>query len=480
MLEKGIIEPSTSPYNSPLWVVPKKADSKGNKRWRLVIDFRALNKKTFGDAYPLSNIVDTLDQLGSAKYFSVFDLASGFYQIPIATNNATKTAFSTPYGHYKFKQMPFGLNNAPATFQRLIDKVLNDLQGVELFVYLDDIVIYSSSLTEHAHKFNKLADRLRAANLKLQPDKCEFFRKKINYLGHVIGKAGVKPDPGKIKAVKKFPQPKNAKNVKQFLALAGYYRRFINNFSKTAKPLTTLLKKDEPFVWRDSQENAFIELRNQLCMEPLLQHPDFTQLFLLTTDASGHAIGGILNQGEVEKDRPIAYASRLLNNAEQNYLTIEKESLAIIYCVNHFRPYLYSNKFTILIDHKPLEWLHSVKDPTSRLIRLKLAEYDYKVTYKAGKTNCNADALSRNPVESLEVTSCNTTRVFPLATNVSSDDDIFDPPTPRIVDKAPSVSRNKELSFNRALLSDSSSANEFNNADNENDDAVASQQTPKE
>lgn len=224
MLDNKVIQTSVSPYNSPLWIVPKKADSKGNKKWRLVIDFRALNEKTLGDAYPLPNITDILDQLGSAKYFSVFDLVSGFHQIPMSEADAQKTAFSTPFGHYEFKKMPFGLKNAPATFQRLMDKVLSGLQGIELFVYLDDIVIYASSLTEHNRKFNKLAERLRDANLRLQPDKCEFLRKEVAYLGHIISEQGVKPDPQKIEAVKNFPRPRNPKNVKQFLGLAGYYR----------------------------------------------------------------------------------------------------------------------------------------------------------------------------------------------------------------------------------------------------------------
>jgi len=401
LLNNDIIKTSESPYNSPLWIVPKKPDSRGNKRWRLVIDFRALNEKTLGDAYPLPNITDILDQLGSAKYFSVFDLASGFHQIPMCGSDAQKTAFSTPFGHYEFKRMPFGLKNAPATFQRLMDRVLSGLQGTTLFVYLDDIVIYARSLQEHERKFNQLAERLRKANLRLQPDKCEFLRREVTYLGHVIREDGVKPDPKKIEAVSKFPRPKNAKNIKQFLGLAGYYRRFIPNFSKTAKPLTALLKKDEPFEWKQPQEDAFASLRDSLCTEPLLQHPDFTQPFILTTDASGHAIGGILSQGPVGRDKPIAYASRLLSKAEQNYATIEKELLAIVYCVSHFRPYLYGNKFTLLTDHKPLVWLNNVKDPTSRLIRwrLKLAEYEYEIKYKAGKTNVNADALSRNPVE---------------------------------------------------------------------------------
>ncbi|XP_025161027.1 uncharacterized protein LOC112589987 [Harpegnathos saltator] len=423
LLKNKVIKPSNSPYNSPLWIVPKKADTQGNKRWRMVIDYRALNEKTVGDAYPLPNITEILDQLGSAKYFSIFDLASGFHQIAMHEDDAPKTAFSTPHGHYQFNRMPFGLKNAPATFQRLMDQVLTGLQGTELFVYLDDIVIYASSLEEHSAKFAKLAQRLRVANLHLQPDKCEFLRKEVSYLGHVIGENGVKPDPKKIIAVKDFPRPRNAKNIKQFLGLAGYYRRFIQNFSKIARPLTSLLKKDAKFTWNELQEHAFVSLRNSLCTEPILQYPDFTRPFVVTTDASGYAIGGIISQGQIGKDLPIAYASRLLNAAEQNYSTIEKELLAIVYCVQHFRPYLYGRKFNLVTDHRPLVWLHSVKDPSSRLVRwrLKLLEYEYEVTYKAGKVNANADALSRNPAE---------IRLFPLAPELdvsSSDESIFSP-----------------------------------------------------
>ncbi|XP_032689886.1 uncharacterized protein LOC116853116 [Odontomachus brunneus] len=415
LLDNGVIEPSNSPYNSPLWIVPKKPDSKGNKRWRMVIDYRALNEKTIGEAYPLPNITEISDQLGSAKYFSVFDLTSGFHQIEMDKLDAHKTAFSTPHGHYQFSRMPFGLKNAPATFQRLMDQILTGLQGTELFVYLDDIVLYASSLEEHSAKFTKLAEKLRAANLKLQPDKCEFLRKEVSYLGHIIGKTGVKPDPKKIEAVKNFPRPANSKNVKQFLGLSGYYRRFIPNFSKIAKPLTNLLKKDATFEWKHAQEQSFASLRYALCTDPILQYPDFTRPFVITTDASGYAIGGILSQGEIGKDLPIAYASRLLNSAEQNYSTIEKELLAIVYSVQHFRPYLYGRQFKLVTDHRPLVWLHSVKDPSSRLFRwrLKLLEYEYEVVYKGGKINGNADALSRNPPRA---------NLFPLTANTESSD----------------------------------------------------------
>lgn len=235
--------------------------------------------------------------------------------------------------------------------------------------------------------------------MRLQPNKCEFLRKEVAYLGHIIGENGVKPDSQKLHAVENFPKPSDPKGIKQFLGLAGYYRRFIPDFSKIARPLTNLLKGDTNFEWSDAQEQAFASLKTSLCTEPLLQYPDFTRSFIVATDASKYAIGGILSQGIIGKDRPIAYTSRLLNSAEQNYSTIEKELLAIIYSVNHFRPYLYGRKFELVTDHKPLTWLNSVKDPTSRLMRwkLKLAEYEYDITYRAGKTNLNADALSRNP-----------------------------------------------------------------------------------
>ncbi|KAI4472232.1 hypothetical protein M0802_017030 [Mischocyttarus mexicanus] len=224
MIDSGIIETSTSPYNSPLWIVPKKPDSQGNKRWRLVIDFRGLNEKTVSDAFSLPNITDILDQLGNAKYFTTLDLASGFHQIEMHPDDAHKTGFSTPFGHYQFKRMPFGLKNAPATFQRTMNEILHGLQGESLFVYLDDIVIYSKDLTDHMYKFDLLMERIKTANLKLQPDKCEFLQKQVKYLGHVIGSNGVQPDPDKLSAVRKFPTPKTPKNIKQFLGLAGYYR----------------------------------------------------------------------------------------------------------------------------------------------------------------------------------------------------------------------------------------------------------------
>lgn len=401
MLEGGIIESSNSPYNSPVWIVSKKPSSTGEKRWRVVIDFRNLNEKTVGDAYPLPNIVEILDQLGGAKYFSVFDLASGFHQIFMDELDKIKTAFSTPNGHYQFRRMPFGLKNSPSTFQRLMDNILSGLQGIELFVYLDDIVIYAVSLKDHERKLMKLLGRLQTARLLLQPDKCRFLQTSVNYLGHVISQDGLCPDPGKINAVKNFPVPTNARKIKEFLGLIGYYRRFIPNFASMSRPLTQLLKKGQLFCWSDERQRAFENLRDMLCREPILQFPDFTKPFIVTTDASFYALGAVLSQGEIGKDLPIAYASKLLKGAELNYSFIEKELFAIVFAVKHYRPYLFGRKFYLVTDHRPLVWAHRIKDPTSRLLHwlLKLRDYQYDVIYKPGRLNSNADALSRNPVD---------------------------------------------------------------------------------
>ncbi|XP_053597516.1 uncharacterized protein LOC128668466 [Microplitis demolitor] len=299
LLNDGVISESVFPYNSPLWIVPKKPDSKGNKRWRMVIDFTQFNEKTIGDAYPLPNIVEILDRLGGAKYFSVFDLASGFHEIKMNPKDQQKTAFSTPNGHFKYNRMPFGLKNAPATFQRLMDRVLLGLQDVELFFYLDDVVIFASSLEEHGICDRRLFNRLEQANLVLQSDKCEFLNLEVAYLGHIIGNGGVRPDPKKTEAIEKFPKPKTVTNIRHFLGLAGYYRRFIENFSGRVKPLTELLKKDNPFNWTSAQQESFDDLRKALCTSPVLQYPDFSQPFILTTDASDLAIGAVLSQGKI-------------------------------------------------------------------------------------------------------------------------------------------------------------------------------------
>lgn len=406
LLKHNIIEPSFSPYSTPLWVVPKRSGETGEKKYRMVLDFRALNKKTVPDRYPLASILDILDQLGGAKFFSVFDLSSSFHQIKMSEKDKHKTAFTTPNGLYNFLRMPFGLRNAAATFQRLIDIVLRGLNEKECFAYIDDVVIHAKTLSEHRRKYLTLIERLREANLQLEPTKCEFLRREVCYLGHKLSQNGVSPDPRKLSAVSNFPRPKTPLNVKQFLGLTSYYRRFINDFSKYAKPLNKLTETGVPFIWTSEQEEAFQALKLKLCEEPCLIYPNFDEPFILTTDASNIGLGGILSQGEIYKDKPVAYVSRFLADRETRYSAYEKEMLAIVYCVEHFRNYLYGRKFTILTDHQPLSWLKT-KEPSNRYIKwlIKLEQYDFDVVYKPGKNNLNADALSRNPVDDNNVTS---------------------------------------------------------------------------
>lgn len=397
MLQDDIIVPSTSEWNFPLLLIPKKADASGKQKWRVVADYRRLNDCCINTVYPIPRIDEILDGLGKAKYFSTLDLAKGYYQVLLDEKDRQKTAFSTPYGHYEYKRMPMGLKTAPSTFQKLMNSVMMGLQGDKLFIYLDDVVIFGSSLEEHNARLAEAFERLRLHNLKLQIDKCEFLRKEVTYLGHVLSADGLKPDPTKVTAVKEYPQPQTTKQLKSFLGLIGYYRRFINNFSRIARPLHELLKKGENFAWGPRHDDAFQTLKEKIINPPILQYPDFSKRFIITTDSSQDGLGAVLSQGEVGKDLPIAFASRTLNKAEKNYSTIEREMLGIVWAAKYFRPYVFGRKFTICTDHKPLKWIASVTDPSSRLMkfRLKLEEFDYEIVYKSGKNNQVADALSR-------------------------------------------------------------------------------------
>lgn len=248
MLDSKIIRPSNSPWSSPIWVIPKKLDASGKQKWRVVIDYRQLNSKTIDDKYPLPNITDLLDKLGRCQYFTTLDLASGFHQIEMDEKDTEKTAFTTENGHWEFLRMPFGLKGAPATFQRVMDNILRGIQNEQCLVYLDDIIVFSTSLQEHIERLKNVFQRLRESNFKIQLDKSEFLRKEVAYLGHVVTPEGVRPNPDKIKAIKEYPIPCNTKQIKGFLGLLGYYRRFIPNFAKITKPLTKCLKKGAKIV----------------------------------------------------------------------------------------------------------------------------------------------------------------------------------------------------------------------------------------
>lgn len=403
LLKDNVVQESHSPWSAPVHLVPKKADASGEAKYRMVIDYRRLNDITHDDKYPLPNITDIFDKLGKCNYFTTLDLASGYHQIEISEEDRQKTAFSTQSGHYEFLRMPFGLKTAPATFQRAMDNILRGLQGIHCLVYLDDIIIFSASLDEHIQKLRTVFDRLKQTNLKVQLDKSEFLRKEVLYLGHTITKDGLKPNSDKIDAVLNYPIPKTTTEIRSFLGLVGYYRRYIKDFAKVTQPLTACLKKKNRIVIDQKYIDAFDKCKELLTNAPLLQYPDYEKPFILTTDASNVAIGAVLSQGTVGNDKPVAYASRTLSDTESRYSTIERELLAIIWAAKHFRPYLYGRKFYIYTDHRPLAWLHSLKDPSSKLTRwrLRLQDYDFEIIYKKGKQNTNADALSRIKVNAL-------------------------------------------------------------------------------
>lgn len=420
LLDNGIIRHSTSPYSSPIWVVPKKLDASGKRKIRVVIDYRKINDKTVSDKFPIPQIDEILDNLGKSIYFTTLDLKSGFHQIEMDPEHQSKTAFSTALGHFQFTRMPFGLKNAPATFQRAMNSILSDYIGTICFVYLDDIIIIGKSLKEHILNLAKVLKRLAEFNLKIQLDKCEFMKRETEFLGHVITQEGIKADPEKITKILNWKLPENPKEIKQFLGLCGYYRRFIKDYAKIVKPMTKFLKKDEKVDKNDeSFKAAFIELKNIISSDQILAYPDFSIPFILTTDASNYALGAVLSQIQNSVEKPIAFASRTLQKTEINYSTTEKEALAIIWAVGKFNPYLYGRKFTLITDHKPLLFIKNAKNNAKILRwRLDLETYDYDIKYKEGRANVVADALSRITMENnSHETENNTTSSFISGTN---------------------------------------------------------------
>lgn len=400
LLKRGIIVHSKSPWNFPIWIVSKKKDASNEIKWRMVIDYRKLNEVTIDDKYPLPNIEEILENLGDAKYFSSIDLANGFHQVAVRDCDQEKTAFSTHQGHFEFTRMPFGLKNAPATFQRMINTIFADFINHFVFVYLDDIIIYSPTIELHYEYLQKVFNLIKENNLQVQLDKSEFLQNQIVYLGHTVSSRGVQPNPEKIRAICNYPPPKDVTELQRFLGMAGYYRRFIPNYATLMKPLTQLLRKSVTFNWNDACQTSFAQLLDLMSSELLLTHPDYSKPFILNCDASNYAIGAVLQQRDANNHlRPLGFASRTLNDAETRYSTIEKETLAIVWSVKHFRHYLFGRRFAILSDHKPLIWLFKISDPSSRLLRwrLKLEEYDFTISHIPGTQNVVADSLSRIP-----------------------------------------------------------------------------------
>lgn len=398
LLDDDVIENSNSPFNSPILLVPKKGvTDDGKKMYRLCVDFRELNKVCVPFSFPLPRIETIVDQLGKSNYFSTLDLSQGFHQVQIEEKDREKTAFSSDYGHYQFKRCPFGLKTMPGFFQSLLNGILTGLQGIKCFIYLDDVVVFGSTLIEHNSKLIEIFDRFRSANLKLNPNKCRFLEKEILFLGHVCSNEGVKPDNRLLKAVQDFPRPTNVKQTQSFLGLSNYYRKFILGFSKIASPLYKLTSKKNKFKWSPECDMAFTELKKALTTPPVLAYPQFDKDFTMTCDASGLGLGAILEQ----EGRVICYASRSLLPAEKKWSATELELNAIVFGCRTFSCYILGRKVKIYTDHKPLNGNLKVTDTTERIIRLqqKLAKFTYEIIYKRGKDNANADFLSRNPID---------------------------------------------------------------------------------
>ncbi|CAI7732403.1 unnamed protein product [Closterium sp. NIES-54] len=354
LLDKGLIRPSTSPYGAPVLFTPKPDGS-----LRMFIDYRALNKQTIKNKYPIPRIVDILDQLCGATVFSKLDLRSGYWQIRMADNSIHKTAFRTRYGSYEYLVMPFGLTNAPATFQAEMNHILRPLLDEFVVVYLDDILIYSRDMKQHIEHLRRVFKILRREKFYVKLSKSEFALKKVQFLGHMVSTQGVHVDPKKIEAVHTWKTPENVKELQQFLGFANYYNRFVPQYAKIATPLTNLLKKNTPFKWEDVHQQAMEQLKTALTSAPILILPDPEKDYVIEADASDQAVGEVLMQDQGKGLQPIAYLSKKLHEAELNYPIHDKEALAIITAFKTWRCYLEGKKTTIYTDHCSLKYLNT-------------------------------------------------------------------------------------------------------------------------
>jgi len=397
LINKGLIVPSKSAWSSPIVLVIKK-----NGKWRLCSDYRKLNSMTVPDSYSLPNIDEIFSSLGGAKIFSTLDLFSGYHQIRMAEDSIDLTSFTTKFGNFVYKVMPFGLTGAPATFQREMNRILFDLLGKCVFVFLDDILIFSNSIDEHVIHLKQVFEIFRKYKVKINIEKCCFFKEEVEVLGHVVSKNGLKTIKSKVDAVSKWIKPENISELRSFLGSVGYYRKFINNFAMIAAPLYKLLRKNVPFIWEDIHQNSFNKLKDALISAPILRYPDFTKQFIIRTDACKDGIGGVLLQkDEIDGiEYPIHFISRTLTKAEFNYSITDLEGTAVYYCTKEFKYYISGNKYETLLytDHKPLIGLFSNKEPNNmRQIRwcITISMLRIKILYEPGKRNCLADALSR-------------------------------------------------------------------------------------
>ena len=393
MLEHDIIEPSESAWASPCVLVPKADGS-----LRFCTDYRRANDISKTDSYPIPRMDDCIDMIGSACYITKCDLLKGYWCVPLTERAKEVSAFVVSNGLYQYNVMPFGMKNSQATFQRMMNNCLGDLDGVG--IYVDDIVVYNDTWDEHLCGLEKVFGRLRDANLTVNLSKSDFGQAEVTYLGHVVGYGKVKPVDAKIECIKEFPVPRNKKSLMRFLGMVGYYRKFCKNFAAVTVPLTDLLRKSKPFVWSIECQDAFEKVKNLLCTHPVMSAPDFTKPFMLAVDASDFAAGAILMQRNNDGvDHPVAYFSKKFNNHQRNYSTVEKETLAIVLALEHFEVYVSSaaGSITVFTDHNPLTFLSRMKNKNRRLLNwsLYLQEFNLDIRHIRGADNILADALSR-------------------------------------------------------------------------------------
>lgn len=388
MLANGVIQPSTSPYASPVLLVKKKDGS-----WRFCMDYRNLNSITVKNKYPLPIVDELLDELKGSQWFTKLDMRSGYHQVRMSPEDEHKTAFKTHHGHWEFKVMPFGLTNAPATFQQIMNTIFSPLLRKLVLVFVDDILVYSPTLEDHIQHLQQVFHILGEHQFLLKQSKCSFAKQSLEYLGHIISAGGVSTDPAKIQAVTSWPVPQDLKQLRVFLGLLGYYRKFIKHYGIISRPLIDLLKKDNIFSWNPQHQQAFDTLKQALASAPVLALPDFSKPFTIETDASATGIGAFLMQG----GHPIAYLSKALGVKTQALSTYEKECLALIMAVTKWKPYLQHKEFTILTDQKSLIHLREQKihQGMQQKAFIKLLGLQYKLVYKKGLENKAADALSR-------------------------------------------------------------------------------------
>ena len=394
MLKQGVIEPAASPWASNV-VLARKTDGS----MRCCIDFRQLNDLTRKDGYPLPKTDQCLDAMNGSFLFSVFDLRCGFLQLKLEPADADKTAFVTRRGMYRYKTMPFGLCNAVATFQRLMDLALTGLNFEICLAYLDDIILHSKTQEEHLQRLEVLLQRLKDVNLKLKPSKCCLMKKRVTFLGHVVSGDGIATDPEKARLVSEWPVPTTLKQLRGFLGLSSYYRKFIRGYAHIAGPLTNLLKKNQRFVWTEDCQEAFEALKTALTSDPVLALPNERDMFVLDTDAADSSIGAVLSQIQGGEERIVQFAGRRLNANEVHYCATRKEMLAVVHFTKHFKHYLLGRRFVIRTDHAALRWLKKTPEPigqNARWLEL-LEEYDYEIQHRKGTSHSNADAISRHP-----------------------------------------------------------------------------------